>query len=137
MKILIVEDDFILRGILAEVLSCEGYEVRVSASGNEAKEILMAEPDISLIISDYMMPNGSGGDLLEFVRFRDPAIPGFFMITGHADLSPSEFRRLGAQDCIFKPFDVDQFIEKVRAYRDEVFSSNSSKPISPARPGTN
>lgn len=122
MKVLIVDDDTDLLEILVEVLSLEGHQVRRATSGNDGKGLLMAEPDIDLVISDYMMPNGNGKELLDFVRQMSPMRPGFFMMTGHANMSAEEMLRDGAQACIYKPFDIDRFISAVNGFRKDQVS---------------
>lgn len=73
-RILVVDDEPIIRQVSSAVLSKEGYEVRTAEGGFAAlAELRRALPD--LIISDLRMPNMSGFELLSIVRRRFPQIP--------------------------------------------------------------
>ena len=79
-RILVVDDEPLIRQTSALVLSDQGYEVRTAADGFEALvELRQALPDV--IISDLSMPNMSGFELLSVVRRRFPHIP-VIAITG-------------------------------------------------------
>lgn len=73
-RILVVDDEPIIREVSSAVLSKEGYEVRTADGGFSAlAELRRSLPD--LIISDLRMPNMSGFELLSVVRRRFPHIP--------------------------------------------------------------
>ena len=73
-RILIVDDEPLIREVLAEVLADEGYAVHSAADGQEALEAIAADlPD--LVITDVMMPRLSGWDLLDRVRQQHPLLP--------------------------------------------------------------
>jgi two-component system cell cycle sensor histidine kinase/response regulator CckA len=60
-RILVVDDDAVLRGVLAEALQDEGYEVVTAADGEEAWAILEREDEpFDLVLSDLEMPNRGG-----------------------------------------------------------------------------
>jgi len=82
-RILVVDDEPLIRQTSAMVLASNGYEVRTAGDGFEALiELREALPD--LIISDLSMPNMSGFELLSVVRRRFPEIP-VIAITGKFD----------------------------------------------------
>ena len=82
-RILVVDDEPLIRQTSAMVLASNGYEVRTAGDGFEALiELRQALPD--LIISDLSMPNMSGFELLSVVRRRFPEIP-VIAITGKFD----------------------------------------------------
>lgn len=68
VKILIAEDEALSRRVLHQNLRTWGHEVLVAANGNEAWDLLLAEPDIHLAILDWMMPGRDGIELLHLVR---------------------------------------------------------------------
>jgi len=73
-RILVVDDDAVVRRLSEELLPQEGFEVRVAADGFEALHLLKAAlPD--LIIADLNMPRMTGFELLAIVRRRFPQIP--------------------------------------------------------------
>jgi CheY-like chemotaxis protein len=73
-RILVVDDDAVVRELAEHVLPAEGFDVRVAADGFEALHVLKsALPD--LIIADLNMPRMTGFELLSIVRRRFPQIP--------------------------------------------------------------
>jgi len=115
MTILVAEDDEILRELLVSLFERHGFEVLAAATGNEAIHLLEQHPAIELVISDYYMPDGDGGDVLEFVRRRDPKRPVFIMITGQTDLDVSA-ETPGINEFLVKPFSVRELVNIVRGY---------------------
>src|SRR5262245_4785718 len=113
-RILIVDDEEVMRTLLAEQLSGE-YSTAVTAkSAFEALNRLKHE-QFSLVISDMIMPGMTGVDLLRFIKKHDPEIP-VIMITGVTDVNAAvQCLRLGACDYITKPFNlpvVQRAVEK-------------------------
>lgn len=106
-KILLVEDDELVRDMLAQVLKRASYEVEGAANGEEAAEILQhMEPDV--MITDIIMPKKSGITLISEVKNKHPnmeiiAISGGGRLdpTGYLDLSES----IGAAVSFEKPVD--------------------------------
>jgi len=68
MKILIVDDDRISRLLASENLAKEGYEVLEASSAKQAIEQLESSEPIRLLISDIIMPDMNGLELLSYVR---------------------------------------------------------------------
>ncbi|MBS1537695.1 MAG: response regulator [Bacteroidetes bacterium] len=113
-KIVIIEDEDLIREGIVLILKVNGYEVLTAHNGEVgitvAKEHL---PD--LIISDIMMPIKDGYDVLEALRNYEPTstVP-FLFLSAKAD--QSDIRRgmnLGADDYLTKPFDHDELINAV------------------------
>lgn len=106
-KILLVEDDELVRDMLAQMLQRASHEVESATNGEEASEILKrTEPDI--MVTDIIMPKKSGITLISEVKDRHPnmeiiAISGGGRLdpTGYLDLSES----LGATVSFEKPVD--------------------------------
>lgn len=106
-KILLVEDDDLVRDMLAQVLKRAGHEVANAANGDEATELLQRmEPDI--MVTDIIMPKKSGITLITEVKNKHPnmeiiAISGGGRLdpTGYLDLSES----IGAAVSFEKPVD--------------------------------
>lgn len=67
-KILVVDDDELLREFYKRVLTARGYEVCVAANGLEAKEYLNATPAFALVIIDLLMPVCNGYQLIQFIK---------------------------------------------------------------------
>ena len=106
-KILLVEDDDLVRDMLEQVLSRASHEVKTASNGEEAATILETnEPDV--MVTDIIMPKKSGITLISEVRNQHPkmeiiAISGGGRLdpTGYLDLSES----LGATVSFEKPVD--------------------------------
>lgn len=115
-KILLIDDDSHVRGVLCDALSIEGHTVIEASSGREGLAAAHSEqPD--LIISDVVMEGLDGFSTLQSVRDdpRTAAIP-LIIITGAGD--SAGMRRamaLGANDYLQKPFSVKELLETVSA----------------------
>ena len=84
-RVLIVEDEFLIRLTLSEVLADEGYQVLEAESGDEALGILCSTPDIALLLTDIQLPGVlDGRALVQRARESRPELPVIFM-TGRPD----------------------------------------------------
>ena len=111
-KILIVEDDLFFREMFSEILIAEGYEVDAASCGSEAIE-MMSEHRYGLVITDLIMPDISGMQLLSRVRENDPSVD-VIMVTGNANLESAIFAlKHGARDYLIKPVNHDEFRHSV------------------------
>jgi len=114
MKILLLEDDHILSETLHLFLSKEGYEVDVALSIKEAEDLTF-ENKYDLYLLDINLPQGSGLDLLESLRYAEDSTPTIF-ITALTDMgSMAEGFKLGAIDYIKKPFDPEELLIRIAA----------------------
>lgn len=104
-RILIIEDETVLRENLVELLEAEGYEVMAAANGREGLHLARTHlPD--LILCDILMPEMSGHAVLEALA-RDPvtAVIPFIFLTARAEREDMRLgMNLGADDYITKPF---------------------------------
>jgi len=113
-KVLVVEDDAAIRGLVAAALRREPLLVDVAADGVEALELVAAQ-DYAVIVTDLMLPRLDGaGFVEEFIRLRPDARSVVFVMTAFDD--QSAVRRLGpsVHAIIRKPFDVNRFVEMIR-----------------------
>ncbi|MBE7077164.1 MAG: response regulator transcription factor [Clostridiales bacterium] len=113
-KILVVEDDRAINGLVCSCLKSEGYETTACYDGEEGLNAF-AEGTYSLIISDIMMPKMDGFVFAEEVRARNKQIPILFMTAKDDKPSKLYAYRLGVDDYVVKPFDIDVFVLKVSA----------------------
>lgn len=114
--ILVVDDEPIVRSFTSEVLALEGYLVIEASSAAEGLRIAADHPGpIHLVISDVVMPEGDGRELVaELGRLR-PAITPLY-ISGHTE---SDVRCGGGSAAFLqKPFTMDMLIETVRVVLD-------------------
>ena len=106
-KLLIVDDEPGIRQLLTLVFKREGHEVRVAENGRKALVLLREEP-ADLIVSDVKMPDMGGIELLSAARELLPDV-AVVMMTAFATVDTArEAFKLGADDFIQKPFDVDE-----------------------------
>ena len=113
MKILVVEDDSDINGLLCKILIQNGYDVRGTYSGSEAK-MCIEQFEYDLIILDLMLPGVSGEELIKEIR------KNYFMpiIVSSAKTSTEDkisVLKLGADDFIIKPFDINELLARVEA----------------------
>ncbi len=111
-KLLVVDDDEVIRSFLVEALGDEGYEVRGAADGSEALDLL----DVwvpGLIILDLMMPVMDGWTFRTEQRKR-PTIADVpvLILSGTHDLG-THAERLQAAGVISKPFDLAMFLSTI------------------------
>lgn len=105
-RILVVDDDAMLRNLLVDVLTHEGYIVDVAACGEDALARLDVQP-VDLVITDVVMPGISGVDVLRNARRKFPDLDVIVM-TGYASVDTAiRSIRLGAVDYITKPFNIE------------------------------
>src|SRR4051795_12494631 len=106
-NILIVDDEQSYRQLLSLVFEGDGHTVRTAMNGRQALELLQAEP-ADVIISDVKMPDMDGIEMLRAVRETLPDI-GVVLMTAFASVETArEAFKLGADDFITKPFDVEE-----------------------------
>ncbi len=113
-RILIIEDDQTLSKNLLRFLRLQGYEPNLCSNYRDSLEALK-ETHFDVVISDLMLPDGSGMDLLEYVTKHSPS-SAFLMMTGHASLSTAvnAFRN-GVHDYMIKPFSLEELKKKVES----------------------
>ncbi|MBI3327609.1 MAG: sigma-54-dependent Fis family transcriptional regulator [Nitrospinae bacterium] len=120
-KILIVDDDVGMAETCAKLFRRQGWVPLVAQSGQGALTQLEAEPEIELILTDLLMPDLSGVELLQAVKRRDPTLEVIIM-TGYGTINNAvEAMKLGASDYITKPFDKEEIlaaIEKILTIKD-------------------
>src|SRR5260370_37879966 len=112
-RVLVVEDDPTLRLVIQDNLGSEGYEVEVAADGACAiRQSRAATPD--LIVLDLTLPDCDGLDLLPILRLGGQ-IPIIILTARAQQTEKLSGLRLGADDYITKPFDMEELLARVRA----------------------
>jgi two-component system response regulator PilR (NtrC family) len=112
-SILVIDDEEIMREILETLLTREGYQVRLAASGEEGLELARSSPFDAAIV-DVMMPGLDGIATLHELRKMDDDLP-VLMITAFASVETAiAAMKMGAFDYITKPFKNDEVLVVVR-----------------------
>jgi CheY-like chemotaxis protein len=117
-RILVVEDDDAIRGLLSEVLRDDGYQVREATNGVEALATVRESPP-DLIVLDLMMPVMNGWTFLEECRRSDSCADIPVVVTSASHDLPrtaDKLRTMGVRTCLTKPFDVDGLLALVELY---------------------
>lgn len=106
-NILIVDDEQSYRQLLTLVFEGDGHSIRTATNGREAIELIKSEP-ADVVITDVRMPDMDGIELLKSAREYQPDI-GVVLMTAFASVETArEAFKLGADDFIQKPFDVEE-----------------------------
>lgn len=114
-KILIVDDSDLMRSLIRQILESVGYREFAEADNGSAALDILESQQVDIIISDWIMPELSGIELLKIVRAnRDFDTTPFLMLTVEAlDVSRETALAHGASDFLAKPFTVQGLIETV------------------------
>jgi len=112
-RVLVVEDDPSVRGLLHTLLSAEGYDV-ATASDGLAGLVKATSTHPALVLLDLMMPDLGGVRVLEELR-EDPDLAGtpVIVVTGKVDAVPGIRALLGAGSVFVKPFAVAELLTRV------------------------
>ncbi len=114
--LLLVEDNDDFREILRESLEEEGYHVTEAANATRAREA-MEKARFDLCLMDVRLPDGNGIDLLREFRQTAPDL-GIIIMTGYAEVDTAvDAVRLGANDFLKKPFDIDELLVRLEELR--------------------
>ena len=105
--LLIADDEPNIRRVLQAIFTKDGYSVHVAENGVKALEWATANP-VSLLITDLIMPDMNGVELIQKVKQRQPDTVAI-VITAYATIKTCvDAMRYGASDYITKPFDMDE-----------------------------
>ena len=117
-RILVVDDELIVRDSIKEWLEDEGFSVDMAASGPEALDKLATQP-FHLMLTDIKMPGMDGVELLKNAHKRFPDLT-VIMMTAYATVETAiEALKIGALDYLLKPFDPEILVDKVfQVYQD-------------------
>ena len=102
-RILVIDDEDVIRMLVVEILESAGYDV-TSAESAEVALALLEDADFDLVVSDVIMPGLSGLELLEAVRARRASLP-VILVTGAGTYDTlSQALTRGAAGLVTKPF---------------------------------
>ena len=112
-RILVVDDEKVIREVLADFLSMEGFWVRTADDGSSAL-VELSRNHYDLVLSDLKMPNMGGLELLEAVTKHTPGVVMVIM-TGFGTVETAiDAMKRGAYDYILKPFKVEEVVHTIR-----------------------
>lgn len=114
-KILVVDDDPVLRDMMIDMLDFEGYPVKVVRNGNEALNILRGEGNF-LVFLDLMMPGLSGRDVCTILDAEPQVRNRHVIVLMTAMDKLDEAQSLHVEKIIFKPFVVEDVMQVIGQY---------------------
>lgn len=125
-RILVVEDDNDINAMLAKLLEREGWSVVQAYSGTEAL-IHLEHSDFDMVLLDLMLPGITGEELLKRIR-KNKKMP-IIVISAKLDNQVKiDLLRMGADDYITKPFDIDEVSARIYSNLRRYREFNNSNP---------
>ena len=121
LKILVVDDEELIRDVIREYLVLEGYEVDEAKNGEEAVKKAL-EKDYNLIIMDIMMPHKDGYQACKEIKAKKD-VP-FIMLSARSE----EYDKLigfdlGIDDYVTKPFSPKELVARIKAISKRSFGN--------------
>jgi DNA-binding NtrC family response regulator len=111
-RILVIDDEQLVRSLMVELLERAGYEVLESESATRSLELL-DDPRVSLVLSDVLMPGLTGLELLQEVQRRRPGLPVLLVTGAGTQDNLAEARGSGAAGVLLKPFSASDLVDRV------------------------
>ena len=112
-QVILAEDETQLRGLIAAMLTAKGVTVSQAADGAEALQLVKADPAAALLLSDIVMPNMDGYELVEASLMVRPELKVLMMTAYAADRPPPSALRAREIRTLVKPFDPDRMCDLV------------------------
>jgi len=114
-KVLVVDDDPVIRDMMADILDFEGYSISVARNGYEALQMLRSEQDF-LVFLDILMPGMNGKDLCAVLEAEPQLRKRHIIVLMSALDNLEEAASLNADAVLPKPFLVEDVINKLEPY---------------------
>jgi two-component system phosphate regulon response regulator PhoB len=120
-RVLVVEDEDLIREMLVLALEEEGYEVTIAADGQSAlncfygAEVMPGEFPFDLIVLDLMLPQVNGLDLCRLLRHQGNPVPILILSAKGSETDRVLGLEVGADDYLTKPFSMRELIARCRA----------------------
>ncbi|MEM1308600.1 MAG: response regulator transcription factor [Cyanobacteria bacterium P01_H01_bin.153] len=135
-RVLIVEDEELIRETIGLALAEVGFEVMVAGDGLSALEMLggmknsarRATQDIDLVILDLMLPGMNGLDLCRLLRHQGVNVPLLILSAKSTEMDRVVGLEVGADDYLSKPFGMQELIARCRALLRRHRGANEAEP---------
>jgi DNA-binding NtrC family response regulator len=112
-RVLIVDDEALLRWSIAEMLAAAGYETFIAADGAEARRALDECKDLGAILVDLRLPDTDGLSLIDEAHRRGIDCPVVLM-TAYGSVDMLRDARGRGAHVVLKPFDLDEMVRVIR-----------------------
>lgn len=113
-KILVADDEELIMNLVCDFLRRDGYETLSAADGEEALEVFRANPDISLVILDIMMPKIDGWEVCRTIR-ETSNVPVIMLTARSQEFDELTGFEAGADDYVIKPCSPSVLMKRVAA----------------------
>ena len=128
-KVMILEDEVSIRSFVVINLKRAGYEVVEAGTGEEALELLKANPDVGVAILDIMLPGIDGFEVCRSIRATDKKI-GIIMLTARSqEMDKITGLMTGADDYVTKPFSPAELVARVDALYRRIGGSENTEDV--------
>jgi two-component system cell cycle sensor histidine kinase/response regulator CckA len=117
--LLVAEDEEVVKGFLKRILERAGYAVITASDGEQAVERFREHNEISLVLSDVVMPKKNGKEIVEEIRKIKPEIKVLFISGYTADIMHGKGILENEVDFITKPFLKTDLLRRVRQILDK------------------
>jgi two-component system, OmpR family, response regulator len=114
-KLLIVEDDVALRGVLVRSLRAEGFDPSAVATGRELMERAGDQPPPEAFVIDIGLPDADGRDVCQALRSQGVRAPVLFLTARDALTDRLSGFKAGGDDYVIKPFDIEEVVARLQA----------------------
>ncbi|MFE4105920.1 response regulator transcription factor [Almyronema epifaneia] len=138
-RVLVVEDEDLIRETVALALAEEGFDVSIAEDGLSALDLLggtvnslsNSPPDISLVILDLMLPGMNGLDLCRLLRHQGMDVPILILSAKGTETDRVVGLEVGADDYLAKPFGMRELIARCRALlrRSRLAAKQNDEPV--------
>jgi two-component system, chemotaxis family, chemotaxis protein CheY len=125
-RILLVDDDPLLRVVIVMTLETAGYQVVEANEGSEALSILAQDPAISLVLSDINMPGMDGPTFLNKAQACYPSLPILMLSVNSPWSWKPQMQAAGARGYLPKPFTTQELLRSVQSALGEEITGDSS-----------
>jgi adenylate cyclase len=124
-RVLVVEDDAGVRGLLQTILEDEGFEIVLAADGEEGLR-LARTVDPAVVLIDVMMPGLGGPEVIRRLRRPDGTLPfAVLVLTGAVESVEPLRYELGPDSILEKPFDIIKLADRVKELASSVEHGSS------------
>ncbi len=123
--ILVVDDEEMMRSLLAMTLKRDGWSVLTAGCVEDAIDLL-EQNETMIVLSDIRMPGRDGFELLSHIKETDPSMPVLLM-SGHGEWSRDQVVAAGADDFIAKPFRNTEILKCIDALLERRARANSHR----------
>jgi DNA-binding response OmpR family regulator len=124
-KLLLVEDEHVLRGLIAQFLRTEGYEIVEAADGLEGAEFFAARGPFDLVLLDLNLPFLSGVDVCRSIKTRQPTQAVIICSAAILDTHITALRAMNVEQFLSKPYHPLDLLDLIAA---ELWRGNGSEP---------